>query len=300
MNEVINYIKENNLGKVEENISLSKLTTYKCGGTLRALIQPVDIESLIKVLKKIKELNIKHKILGMGSNVVFSNKDYEGIIIKLTNFKKCLINEDIIECEAGHSLISLALKAADKGLTGLEFASGIPGSLGGAIFMNAGAYKSDMGYIVTKVKVLDENYNIIELSNKDMNFHYRTSYLKESPNLICLGVTIKLKKGDEKQIKELMKDRTQRRKESQPLDYPSAGSVFRNHDDIPAWRLIENVGLKETSIGGAIISKKHANFILNKGDATGEDIKALIELIKQKVYEEYNINLILEQELVNF
>ena len=300
MENIIKYIKDNNLGTMSTNISLTKLTTYKCGGNLKLLVKPKDIESLIKVIKIIKEQGIKFKILGKGSNVIFSNKEYDGVIIKLDSLNKCTFKDEYIDCEAGHGLIDLSIKASNNSLTGLEFASGIPGTIGGAVFMNAGAYNSDMGYIVKEVTILDEEYNIKVLTNKEMKFHYRTSYLKQNPNLICLSVKIKLVKGKEHLIKEVMKDRLKRRKESQPLNYPSAGSVFRNHENIPAGKLIENAGLKETKIGGAIVSKKHANFILNSGGATGEDIRNLINLVRKKVKEEYSIDLVLEQELVNF
>lgn len=300
MEDMIDFIKVNNIGEIKEDVSLTKLTTYKCGGNLKLLVMPEDVDKLVALLKKLKEDKIKYKILGKGSNVVFSNNEYDGVIIKLDKLKNCVIDKEEIICEAGHGLIDLAIKASNLGLTGMEFATGIPGTIGGAIFMNAGAYKSDMGYIVKEVTVLDDNLNVKVLSNKEMNFHYRTSFLKENPKYICLSVKIKLEKGNVKDIKNLIKDRLERRKSSQPLNLPSAGSVFRNHNEVPAGKLIENVGMKNVSIGGAIVSEKHANFILNNDKATGEDIKKLIELVQKKVFDEYNIELVLEQELVNF
>lgn len=300
MNTVVEKIKGEKLASVYENFDLKKLNTFKVGGNLKYLVIPKNIPSLITIIKFIKANNIKYKILGNGSNVIFSSEEYNGIIIKLDELNHYSIEDNIVTAQAGVSLMSLASKVCHKGLTGMEFATGIPGSIGGAIYMNAGAYKSDMGYIVKEVTILDEELNIQTLSNKEMDFHYRTSYLKKHPNSICLQAKIILKKGNKKEILTLVKDRLNRRMESQPLNYPSAGSVFRNPDNIPAGKLIEDAGLKNTNIGGAYISDKHANFIINKKNATGEDIKKIIELTKKTVYDKYKIDLILEQELINF
>ena len=166
--------------------------------------------------------------------------------------------------------------------------------------MNAGAYKSDMGYVVESVKVLTPDEKIISLENKEMDFHYRTSFLKRHPNYICLEVVIKLHKGKKEAIEALIKDRRERRLASQPLEYPSAGSVFRNPEDNFAGKLIEDSGLKGEKHGGAMISSKHANFVVNYKNAKAEDIKYLIELAHDKVKENYNIDLKIEQEFVNW
>ena len=164
--------------------------------------------------------------------------------------------------------------------------------------MNAGAYKSDMGYVVSEIKVIDENYNIKTLYNKDLDFHYRTSFLQKNPKNICIEAKIVLKKGNAKVIMDVIEDRKQRRLISQPLEYPSAGSVFRNPPDDFAGRLIEEIGYKGKNIGGAYVSEKHANFIVNKGGATSSDVINLISEIKENVKEKYDIDLILEQEIV--
>lgn len=195
-------------------------------------------------------------------------------------------------------LNKLALRVSRLGFTGMEFATGIPGTVGGAVFMNAGAYKSDMGYIVRSVKVLTPNLNIITMYNNELDFHYRTSYLQKNPGYVCLEATIVLKKGNLDDIIELINSRKQRRLESQPLEYPSAGSVFRNPEGDFAGRLIEEIGYKGKKIGGAQVSEKHANFIINSGNATGEDIKKLILEIKEKIKKKYKIDLKVEQEFV--
>ena len=166
--------------------------------------------------------------------------------------------------------------------------------------MNAGAYKSDMGYIVSDIKVLTPDYKVIRLENKELDFHYRTSFLKKHPNYICLEANIKLKKGEKSSIEEVMKNRLKRRIESQPLNYPSAGSVFRNPPDMYAGELIEKLGLKGLKKGGAMISDKHANFVINTGTASSNDIKELIEYAQKSVKENYNVDLKVEQEFVNW
>ena len=192
----------------------------------------------------------------------------------------------------------LANKVCKMGLTGLEFATGIPGSVGGAVYMNAGAYKSDLGYVISEVKVLTPDYKIKTLYNKDLDFHYRSSFLQANKDYICLEATIILRKGNKQEIIDTIEERKQRRLISQPLEYPSAGSVFRNPEGEFAGHLIEEVGYKGKKVGDAEVSMKHANFIINTGHAKGEDIKQLIKEVQDKVKEKYNIELKIEQEFV--
>lgn len=298
---MLNELVELNIGKIETNVSLKKCTTYRVGGNAKYIAYPKDIDSLVKLIKYLKNKSIKYKILGNGSNLLFSEKEYDGVLIKLSEFDEIeFIGKTKLRVGAGYNLIKLSILTAKKGLTGLEFASGIPGTVGGSVFMNAGAYKSDMGYIVETVKVLTPDLKIINLENKEMDFHYRTSFLKKHPEYICLEVIIKLRKGKKEAIEEVIKDRRQRRLTSQPLEYPSAGSVFRNPTDDFAGRLIEESGLKGEKHGGAMISSKHANFIVNYKNAKADDIKYLIELAHDKVKEKYNIDLKIEQEFVNW
>ena len=294
----IDDIKKLKVGKVIENIDLKKYTTYKAGGIGRVLVIPKDIESLQKLFNYINKNNIKYKMLGLGSNLIFVDDIYEGILIKLDEFNDVNISGTTIRVGAGYSLIKLSLLAARNDLAGLEFASGIPGTVGGAIYMNAGAYKSDMGYIVKEIKVLTPDNEIITMSNKELDFHYRTSYLQKNPGYICLEATLNLYKGDRNAILDVIRDRKKRRMETQPLEFPSAGSVFRNPPDDFAGRLIEELGYKGKKIGGAMVSTKHANFIINVGNAKGNDIKKLILEIQEKVKEKYDIELKVEQEFV--
>lgn len=290
-------IEDLNIGEVQTNVDLKTLTTYKLDGKALCVVSPDDVNGLIKLLKYLRENNIKHKIIGNGSNLIFS-KNYEGVLIKLDSFQNLEIVGNRITVGAGYSLMKLALRVSRMGLSGLEFAAGIPGSIGGAVFMNAGAYKSDMGYIVSSVKVLNPDLEIEVLDNREMDFHYRTSFLQKHPDYICLEATIFLQKGNTNEIMEVINDRKQRRIETQPLEYPSAGSVFRNPEGDYAGRLIESIGYKGKKVGDAMVSLKHANFIINTGHASGEDIKTLIEEIKNKVKQEYDIELKVEQEFV--
>ena len=286
-NELYETIESLNIGRLEKDVLMSKHTTYKVGGKAKVMAYPKNVDSLVKLLKYLKSNKIKHKILGLGSNVLFSDDEYDGVIIRLSELDHVeFFGRGKIRVGAGYSLMKLSLQAAKKGLAGLEFASGIPGTVGGAVYMNAGAYKSDMGYVVTEVKVLTPEFKIITLENKEMNFHYRTSFLQTHPGYICLEAVIKLTKGDKNALDEVIKERRQRRLESQPLEYPSAGSVFRNPEGMFAGTLIEDLGLKGKTIGGAMVSEKHANFIINYKKAKGSDIKKLIELVHDKVLEE--------------
>lgn len=301
MNDVIELIKKDDICKIYENVSISKYTTYRVGGICRVMAYPADVSELIKLLKLLKSRNIKYKILGNGSNLLFSDKEYDGFLIKLNSFDTLtFLGNNKVKVGAGYSLIKLSLMAAKKGLTGLEFASGIPGTVGGAVFMNAGAYKSDMGYVVETVKVLTPNLEIINLENKEMNFHYRSSFLQTHRDYVCLEVILKLNVGKREAIEDVIRERRERRVASQPLEYPSAGSVFRNPEGGFAGQLIEESGLKGMTKGGAMISDKHANFVINYKDATSSDIKYLIDLAHDTVLEKYNVDMKIEQEFVNW
>ncbi len=293
---MIENIKNMNIGLVYENIDLKKYTTYKVGGTGKLLVIPDTIEKLVELLNYLKENNIKYKIIGNGSNLIFIN-DYNGVLIKLDKLNNVQINDKEVTAEAGASLIGLALKVSRMGLKGMEFATGIPGTIGGAVYMNAGAYKEDMASIIKKVKLLDENDNIIELNKEELEFGYRKSIL-QSKKYVCLEATLLLDYGDIDEIMALIEKRKQKRIETQPLEYPSAGSVFRNPENGFAWQLIDDIGYKGKRIGDAMVSEKHANFIINVGNANGSDIKELIDEIKNKVKDKYNIDLKVEQEIV--
>lgn len=286
------------VGRIIYDVPLKDYNTYHVGGVGKALVIVENKEALKKLLKELNQNNEKWKIIGNGSNLIFPDGYYDGILISLEKLDAMEISGTEIYVEAGYSLAKLSIKAAKASLTGLEFAGGIPGTIGGAIFMNAGAYKSDMGYLVKEVAYLDENLEEKVLKNKDCDFHYRTSYFKRHPNCVCLSAKLELNHGVKELIFSVMEDRRIRRLESQPLEYPNAGSVFRNPEGDYAGRLIEILGYKGKLYGGAMVSEKHANFIINKNNATASDIVGLIEDIQKNVKKKYGVDLKLEQEIV--
>lgn len=292
MNE--NFIKNYEYYK---NISLKKYNTYKIDVMCDLLIYPKDEEELLELLKELKKNNIEYLFLGGGSNVILSKKHYD-VVIKLDRLNKLEINKNIVVAGAGLSLITLANTCMKKGLSGLAFAGGIPGLVGASTAMNAGAYKEEMSDVVKKTKVITPNLEIKIMTNEELNYSYRNSFLKENKDYICIETTFELEYEESDKIKEIMDKRRARRIETQPLDMPSAGSVFRNPEGLSAGKLIEDIGLKGYQIGGAVISTKHANFIVNTGNATSDDIIELMEYTKKKVEEAYGIKLILEQEII--
>lgn len=283
-------------GKTIQNVPLKDYTTYKLSGTIREVIYPDTIDDLSNLLNYLRKNKIKHMVIGNGSNLIFVN-DYDGTIVKLDRLDNLIINDTKVIVGAGYNLMKLALKTANIGLSGLEFASGIPATVGGAIYMNAGAYNHEISEVVKTVTVINEEGNIQTLNKEELSFNYRSSILKNK-DFICIEATLELQKGNKNAILNIIKDLKKRRYESQPLEYPSAGSVFRNPDTKIVGKLIDDLGLKGYQVGGAKVSEKHANFIVSDGTASGKDIKDLIDVIKEKIKEEYNIDLIIEQEII--
>lgn len=300
MNNFILELEKLNLVKIEKDISLSTLTTYKTGGIAKLVVYPNNINNLKQLLKLIHKHNIKYFILGKGSNTLFSDKEFNGVIIKLDKLNNFEIKETEIYVESGMILSKLVQASVKNELTGLEFAIGIPGTIGGAIYMNAGAYGSKMSNIVKSVIVLDEKLQIEEIPLEKLKFDYRYSIFQANKNLICVAANIKLEHGNHDEIASKIKENLLKRKTSQPLEYPSAGSVFRNPEGKYAGKIIEELGLKGKNIGGAEISTKHANFIINKNNASSSDILKLIKLVQKEVKDKNKIDLKLEQQLVNW
>lgn len=300
MNNFILELEKLNLEKIEKDISLSTLTTYKTGGIAKLVVYPNNINNLKQMLKLIHKYNIKYFILGKGSNTLFSDKEFNGVIIKLDKLNNFKIKQTEIYVESGMILSKLVQASVKNELTGLEFAIGIPGTIGGAIYMNAGAYGNNMSNIVKSVIVLNEKFQIKEIPLEELKFDYRYSIFQANKNLICVAANIKLEHGNHDEIASKIKENLLKRKNSQPLEYPSAGSVFRNPEGNYAGKIIEELGLKGKIIGGAEISTKHANFIINKNNASSSDILNLIKLVQKEVKDKYKIDLKLEQQLVNW
>lgn len=289
-------------GDVYEHEELKPLNTYHIGGTCKYLISPNSVQDLISILKILKSENIKYLILGNGSNVVLNDKEYDGAVIRLNKMNGLKVHPDLqmVYAEAGVVLPYLVTETVNNNLMGLEFAAGIPGTIGGAIYGNAGAYNSCIMDYVLSVTILDENYDIKVLEHEDIEYSYRHTMFKEHKNYIVLAAKLFLKRGDKQNSLDIIEDRRQRRLASQPLEYPSAGSVFRNPDGDFAGRLIESCNLKGYAIGGAEVSEKHANFIINKNNATGKDVHDLINYVHDVVLNKTGVDLIVEQEFIDW
>lgn len=284
---------------VETGVPLSSMTTLRIGGKAKYVAYPDDSVSLDSLIRIIRKNHLPFKLIGKGSNLLCSDKDYDGVIIRLEKFNDFYIVDTSVVAQAGCSIIAVAYAAMKAGLSGLEFASGIPGSVGGVTFMNAGAYRSSMSDVIDSVFVYrDGKFEWVPKGK--CGFGYRTSVFQSHPDWIVIAIRLNLEKRDPDEIRALMDSRRERRMASQPLDRPSAGSVFRNPADVPAWKLIEGIGYRGHRIGDAQVSEKHVNFIVNDGHARAEDFLALTEEIQKLVKEKYGISLHMEVEKFNW
>ena len=285
---------KNNLENVLFDEPMKKHTTFKIGGNADIFIAPKNIDEVKKSISLCKELNVPFYVIGNGSNLLVSDKGFRGAIIQIfKNMSKIEVNGNIIKAEAGAFLTTVSKTALENNLTGLEFAGGIPGTIGGGISMNAGAYGGELKDVVKKVTVL-KNDEVIELSNEDACFEYRNSkILKEK--MIVLETELVLEKGDFQQIKTKMTEFNKSRSEKQPLEFPSAGSTFKRPEGYFAGKLVMDAGLRGYTVGGAMVSEKHCGFVVNKGSATAKDVITLMEDVKNIVNDKFGV--ILEPEV---
>lgn len=279
-----------------ENVDMEKYNTYRLVNHAKIMVFPSNVDELKKVVKLINKLSLKYFVIGNGSNIILPNY-YDGVIINLSKFNKYEIKDNTLYVDAGVMLNKVASEVSNMGYRGLDFATGIPGTIGGSIHGNAGCYGSSISEVLISVTVLDKD-KIREIKNKDLKFDYRYSIFKEKTDLIILSAKFRLEEANIKELKDLIKERTEKRVASQDLSHPSNGSVFRNPEGFAAGKLIDDLGLKGYSIGDAMISNKHANFIINNGKATTDDIIKLINKIKKDVKDHYDIELKLEQEII--
>ncbi|MDD3894477.1 MAG: UDP-N-acetylmuramate dehydrogenase [Syntrophomonadaceae bacterium] len=276
---------------VKFNEQMKYHTTFQIGGPADIMIFPQNIAQVADTVKWCHLNGIPLFIFGLGSNLLVREKGIRGVAVKIASgLNKVTADSNEIYAEAGISMADLSLIAADNSLSGLEFAEGIPGSLGGAVVMNAGAYDGEMQDIVSEVITIDTDGNQLSLSNEDMQFAYRRTILQNS-SYIVIAVRLKLTPGDREAIKQRMADLRQQRQKKQPLEMPSAGSTFRRPTGFYVGPMLEQLGLKGFSIGGAQVSEKHAGFIVNKGDATADDVFELITYIQAQVREKFNVEL---------
>ncbi len=274
--------------EVKYNEPLSQHCSFKIGGCCYAFIEINSHTSIGELIRAANESDVRYCILGNGSNVIFDDRGFNGVVFHLGHlFSELEIHEESILAYAGASLNRLCMLAYENSLTGLEFAYGIPGSVGGAIFMNAGAYNGEINDVLSKVEALDMNTGTGYLLQKHLNGFYmgyrKTSFMDK--NMIVLSGLFTLKKGDKTEIKAKMDELMNRRREKQPLDYPSAGSTFKRPEGLFAGKLIQDSGLRGCTIGGAQVSEKHCGFVINKGGATSNDVLKLISHIQDTVFE---------------
>ncbi|HZK34209.1 MAG TPA: UDP-N-acetylmuramate dehydrogenase [Bacillota bacterium] len=280
------------------NESMKKHTSFRIGGPADLLVMPNEINQVQAVIDVFAQHNIPYIIMGNGSNLLVRDKGIRGGVIKLAEkFSKIEVSNESMRAQSGILLSALSNVALRAELTGLEFASGIPGTLGGAVAMNAGAYDGEMKDIVDKVIVLDENSKLQTLSKADMSFGYRTSAVQGTGKIV-LEVYMTAKKGNYEESKQIIKDLTKRRREKQPLSYPSAGSTFKRPVGYYAGKLIQDSGLRGMRVGNAQISDLHSGFIVNMGNATAQDVIELIERAKLQVYDKFGVELEPELKVV--
>lgn len=276
--------------------SMAAHTTFRVGGPADCLAELESTEQLQKVQRYLKQVEIPYIVLGNGSNVLVSDEGYRGVVLQIANrMNRVKVVGTNIVAQAGALLSQVARVAMEHGLTGLEFASGIPGTVGGGVVMNAGAYGGEMSQVVSGVTVVNSDGEILELENETMEFGYRYSTIKNQP-FIVTEVSFELKKGDSEKIKETMNELSIRRREKQPLEYPSAGSTFKRPEGHFAGALIMDAGLRGFQIGGARVSDKHCGFVINTGNATASDVMSLIREIQVRVKDKFRVDL--EPEVV--
>ncbi len=278
-----------------ENIRLgepmSRHTTFRIGGEADCFVEIENVEQLIQVKRYLQMIEMPCLLLGNGSNLLVSDRGYEGVVLHVgPRMQQIQVQGDRMVVQAGASMAQVAKTACEQGLTGMEFASGIPGTMGGGVIMNAGAYDGEISQVVTLVKAVDRDGNVLELDNATMEFGYRTSAIKHQPFTV-VEVTLQLAPGERETIQSRMEELAAKRREKQPLEYPSAGSTFKRPQGCYAGELIMKSGLRGCQIGGARVSDKHCGFIINTGKATCEDVRDLIAHVQERVKACFGVDL---------
>ena len=277
--------------KVLVNEPMASHTTFRIGGPADYFVLPETVEELAGILKICKEENVPYFILGNGSNLLVGDKGFRGVVVQLyKNFDGMTIEGTTVTAKAGAMLVRVAKESGKAGLTGLEFASGIPGTIGGAMVMNAGAYGGEMKDVVTEVTILTKDGKIKKLSGEEMNFRYRGSVV-EDEGYIVLEAVMELKEGNPEEIQARMAELTVQRKTKQPIEFPSAGSTFKRPEGYFAGKLIQDAGLRGFQVGGAQVSEKHCGFVINAGGATAADVMQLMKEVSDKVNAEFGVTL---------
>ena len=286
-------------GTVLEQEPMSRHTSFKIGGPADIFVQPASAEEMAQALRLAREEQVPFFVMGNGSNLLVSDEGFRGMILHTGGLKEISVERDVIYAEAGATLRRVAKEAWEHGLTGLEFAAGIPGSLGGAVCMNAGAYGGEMKDVLLDVRVMTREGEIVLLSAKDLDLSYRHSVLQEK-EYIVLSARLHLTRGDKEQIKDRMDELAQARKEKQPLEYPSSGSTFKRPEGYFAGKLIQDAGLKGYTVGGAQVSEKHSGFVINRGNATAEEVLFLIRQVQKRIKQQFGVAMDTEVRMLGF
>ncbi|PEE42147.1 UDP-N-acetylmuramate dehydrogenase [Bacillus pseudomycoides] len=299
MKQLAKELIEAEVGKVLENEALARYTTMKIGGPADILIVPSSVAGVEKTLDLVKKYNTKWTAIGRGSNLLVSDKGIEGVVIRLGEGLDHLeVEGTTVRVGGGYPLIKLSTLLSRQGLAGLEFASGIPGSVGGAVYMNAGAHKSDMSEVLMRARIMFEDGTMKWLTKEEMEFSYRTSVLQTKRPGIVVEAELQLKEGNREEIVGVMQKNKDYRRETQPWNHPCAGSIFRNPLPNSAGDLVEKAGLRGHQIGGAKISEMHGNFIVNAGSASAQDVLDLIAFVKKTIKEKFGVDMHTEVEIV--
>lgn len=278
-------------GNVRRGELMSQHTSFRVGGPAECIVEPETAEQLQRVMRYLRQLEMPYLVIGNGTNLLFPDVGYAGVIVRVgSRMGNVSVDGCLIRADAGVSMVRLAQIALEHGLTGLEFASGIPGTIGGGVVMNAGAYGGEMSQVVQEVTVLDQSGEELCLDNVVMSFGYRSSAIRQQPFTVT-GVTLRLEPGDPEQIRAKMEELAARRRMKQPLEYPSAGSTFKRPEGYYAGELIMKAGMRGFQIGGARVSDKHCGFVINTGKATAADILDVIREVQERVKECFGVNL---------
>ncbi|OON93571.1 MAG: UDP-N-acetylenolpyruvoylglucosamine reductase [Candidatus Epulonipiscioides saccharophilum] len=286
-------LKEN---QIKINEPIKNYTTFKIGGPAKVLVVAEKIDEISKIINVCKKENVKYYILGRGSNLLAKDEGYDGVLI-LINISKIEIANNIITVEAGAKLSRIAQIASENNLSGFEFAHGIPGSIGGAVVMNAGAYGDEIKDVLLSIEAINAQGKQVTLQSSELNLGYRTSIIPKE-GLIVLSATIKLNPGNREDIEKKTRELNQQRRDKQPLNYPSAGSTFKRPEGYFAGKLISDAGLAGLRIGDAQVSEKHCGFIVNVGSATYQDVNSLIEKVKYEVFRQFGVMLESEVKVI--
>jgi UDP-N-acetylmuramate dehydrogenase len=297
-NKLQNLFIDKSVGTILFDEPMKNHTSFKIGGPADVMIIPKSEEELISAVKLCRENDIEMYIMGNGSNLLVRDGGMRGVVIKINEGLNIIeVEGNTIYSQAGSLITAVSRTAMAKSLTGFEFANGIPGSIGGAVTMNAGAYGGEMKDVIKSVRVLDGNNNIVEYTNEEMNFRYRGSKVVDE-NLIVLSIEIELKPGDYEEIKAIMKDLTEKRTSKQPLELPSAGSTFKRPTGYYAGKLIDDAGLRGLRYGGAQVSEKHCGFVVNIDNATCKEVLQLISVVQKTVRDKFGIELDTEIKII--